>query len=53
VPALQVNGVILTQSLAILSWLAETHPTPALLPATPLARALSESLAALETLVSA
>ncbi|RZJ42930.1 MAG: maleylacetoacetate isomerase, partial [Brevundimonas sp.] len=32
VPALQVDGAILTQSPAILEWLEETHPDPALLP---------------------
>ena len=40
VPALSLDdGVTLTQSLAILEWLEETHPGPALLPADPLARA--------------
>lgn len=33
------NGDILTQSMAILEWLEETHPTPPLLPADPLLRA--------------
>ena len=33
VPALVLeDGTVLTQSLAILEWLEETHPTPALLP---------------------
>ncbi len=32
VPALNVDGRILTQSVAILEWLEEAHPTPALLP---------------------
>ena len=32
VPALDVDGRILTQSMAILEWLEETHPEPALLP---------------------
>ena len=39
VPALEVDGAILTQSLAIIEWLDETHPEPALLPADPLLRA--------------
>ena len=40
VPALQDDGgVILTQSLAIIEWLDETHPEPPLLPADPLRRA--------------
>ncbi len=33
------NGTILTQSMAILEWLEETHPEPALLPHDPVARA--------------
>lgn len=33
VPTLETeDGVVLTQSLAIMEWLEETHPTPALLP---------------------
>ncbi len=40
VPALQTeDGAILTQSLAILEWLEETHPRPALLPENPTDRA--------------
>lgn len=40
VPALELeDGTILTQSLAILEWLEEAHPTPALLPEAPLERA--------------
>jgi maleylpyruvate isomerase len=40
VPALETDdGAVLTQSLAIIEWLEETHPTPALLPADPLRRA--------------
>ena len=39
-PALITDqGDVLTQSLAIIEWLDETHPNPPLLPATPLARA--------------
>ena len=40
VPALELDdGTILTQSLAIIEWLDETHPKPPLLPADPLRRA--------------
>ena len=40
VPTLQDDqGAILTQSLAIIEWLDETHPEPPLLPADPLRRA--------------
>lgn len=39
VPALEVDGTVLTQSLAIMEWLDETYPAPALLPGDPLARA--------------
>lgn len=33
------DGTVLTQSLAILDWLEEVYPTPALLPVSPVARA--------------
>lgn len=39
VPALEDGGTVLTQSLAIIEWLDETHPNPPLLPADPLRRA--------------
>ena len=40
VPALELDdGTILTQSLAIIEWLDETHPQPPFLPADPLRRA--------------
>jgi maleylpyruvate isomerase len=40
VPALQDDrGAVLTQSLAIIEWLEETHPEPPLLPEEPLRRA--------------
>lgn len=46
VPALfDGDGPPLTQSLAILEYLEETHPEPALLPAEPRARARARSLA--------
>ncbi|MFT4096135.1 MAG: maleylacetoacetate isomerase [Rhodoblastus sp.] len=40
VPTLELDdGALLTQSLAIIEWLDETHPAPPLLPADPLQRA--------------
>ena len=40
VPTLELdNGALLTQSLAIIEWLDETHPNPPLMPADPLQRA--------------
>ncbi|MET0307092.1 MAG: maleylacetoacetate isomerase [Sphingomonas sp.] len=39
VPALEVDGKILTQSLAIIDWLDARHPEPRLIPADPDARA--------------
>jgi maleylacetoacetate isomerase len=40
VPALELDdGTLLTQSLAILDWLEETHPHPAFLPEDPITRA--------------
>ncbi len=39
------GGTALAQSMAIIEYLDETHPTPALLPATPLARARVRALA--------
>ena len=39
VPTLEVDGLVLTQSPAILEWLEETHPEPALLPKDPATRA--------------
>lgn len=44
VPALATDeGVLIAQSVAILEWLEETCPTPALLPGDPLTRALVRS----------
>ncbi len=47
VPALEIDGLVLTQSPAIMEWLEETHPNPPLLPATPQARARVRAMAAL------
>ncbi|PPE66526.1 maleylacetoacetate isomerase [Caldimonas caldifontis] len=45
VPLLEVEGRHLSQSLAIIEYLDETHPEPALLPADPLGRARVRALA--------
>ncbi len=47
VPALVDGDAVLTQSPAIIEWLEERYPTPALLPADPLARARVRALAAI------
>ncbi|MDP1777441.1 MAG: maleylacetoacetate isomerase [Brevundimonas sp.] len=47
VPALEVDGVVLTQSPAILEWLEEAHPVPSLLPTAPVDRAHVRAMAAL------
>lgn len=47
VPALDIGGTVLTQSPAILEWLDEQYPTPALLPADPLGRAQVRASAAI------
>lgn len=47
VPALEHDGEVITQSTAILEWLEERFPEPALLPATPDARAAVRAMAAL------
>jgi len=39
VPALDIGGRVLTQSLAIIEWLEETRPQPPLLPRDPVERA--------------
>lgn len=44
-PALQDDGAVLSQSLAIIEYLEERHPHPALLPAEPVARAHVRSMA--------
>lgn len=45
VPTLDDDGELLTQSLAIIEYLEETHPRPPLLPSQPAARARVRSLA--------
>lgn len=47
VPALEADGQVLTQSTAILEWLEERHPEPALLPANPAERAAVRAMVAL------
>lgn len=47
VPALEIDGAVLTQSPAILEWLEDAHPTPPLLPADPVDRAHVRAMAAL------
>lgn len=44
-PVLEIDGLTLTQSLAIIDYLEETRPEPALLPEDPVARARVRSLA--------
>lgn len=44
-PTLEADGLRLTQSLAILEWLEETHPHPALLPSAPADRAVVRAMA--------
>lgn len=47
VPALEAHGKVLVQSPAIIEWLEETHPTPALLPGNADDRAQVRALAAI------
>ena len=47
VPTLVKEGKVMTQSPAIIEWLEETHPTPALLPTSPDDRARVRALAAM------
>lgn len=46
VPALEADGLVLTQSLAIIEWLDTRHPEPRLIPADPAerARAMAQAL---------
>lgn len=45
IPALATDGVILSQSLAIIEYLNDRHPTPPLLPPDPIDRARVRSMA--------
>lgn len=45
IPALDVDGTVISQSLAIIEYLNDLHPQPPLLPAEPLARAQVRSMA--------
>jgi maleylacetoacetate isomerase/maleylpyruvate isomerase len=47
VPALETDGLVLTQSLAILEWLDETYPDPPLLPLGADDRAVVRAMAAI------
>ena len=45
IPALDVGGAVISQSVAIIEYLNDLHPQPPLLPADPLARAQVRSMA--------
>lgn len=47
VPALETGDAVLVQSPAILEWIEERYPAPALLPADPVARATVRAMAAI------
>lgn len=44
VPALEADGIVLTQSVAILEWLEECYPDPPLLPKDPAERAIVRAM---------
>lgn len=44
IPALETQGAVLSQSLAIMEYLEETHPTPAFLPSDAIGRARVRSM---------
>jgi len=46
VPALDIDGAVLTQSPAIIEWLEERYPSPVLLPSDPMERAQVRAMAA-------
>lgn len=46
-PALETDGQVITQSVAILEWLEDTHPQPPLLPTAPSDRAVVRAMAAI------
>jgi maleylpyruvate isomerase len=45
VPALEIDGALMTQSASIIEWLEDVHPLPSLLPSNPLHRATVRSMA--------
>ncbi|MBL8268279.1 maleylacetoacetate isomerase [Steroidobacter sp.] len=45
IPALEIDGAVISQSLAIIEYLNDLNPQPALLPADPLSRAQVRSMA--------
>ncbi len=45
VPAMEMGGQVVAQSMAMLEWLEETHPEPALLPQDPVKRARARAFA--------
>ncbi|MGH6987114.1 MAG: maleylacetoacetate isomerase [Caulobacteraceae bacterium] len=47
VPALEADGRVLTQSLAIIEWLEDTHPQPPLLPSGAFERAIVRTMASI------
>jgi maleylpyruvate isomerase len=47
IPALEADGLVLTQSLAILEWLEERYPAPPLLPSRASERAVVRAMASL------